>query len=725
MAYKITVYGLVQGVGFRPYVKRIADAMSISGTVRNIAGVVDIQLNADNDMMEAFIKRLYWSMPKGAVIEKIDREVIAEIDTTCFSIIDSEEDNLSELPFVPMDIATCPECIRELMDSRNRRYRHPFISCVACGPRYSIINRTPYDRSNTVMKDFQMCDRCRAEYNAISDNRCYAQTIACPECGPRLFFNGESSNAIESTISALIKGRIVAVKDTGGYHFACDARNASAVARLREIKNREAKPFAVMFDSIDTIEKYAEVSDLELKLLQSPARPIVLLTKILEVGDKVCEKVATIGAMLPQNPVQLLLAQEMDALVMTSGNITSEPIIIDDDTMCKLSEKYDFDILSHDRAILTPLDDSIVRVIIDKVQVIRRARGYVPEPIELGSYATRDMLAYGGDLKACFAIARNGRVILSQYFGDLMDGKVAKQYSCSIVDMLKLYKAKKDVTICDMHPAYASVQLAEQEGEPIKVQHHVAHVMSVAAEHGITGNYTGFAFDGTGFGADGKIWGGEVFSIRDNEIHRSSHLQNITVVGGDNVAKDAKNLLAAYLFAAGINDNSDNEDLIKKAIEHRVNVHETSSMGRLFDAVSALLEVCEYNSYEGECAVMLETLAMRTQEIYPLKLDIENVKGLIRDIYTAKQSGVSTAAIARGFHIAVAQMIITEAEKLGERRILLSGGVFANRLLLEKIYELADSKGFKIYVNERVPMGDGGISLGQIWYVQRGMRLCV
>lgn len=736
MTYSITVCGLVQGVGFRPYVKRLADSMSLKGTVRNQGGIVRVQLICDNDTLEAFTKRLYLSLPKGAVIESLETEILPDTDFDGFKIIDSGGDRACKLPFIPADIATCAECEKELFEPSDRRYLHPFISCAVCGPRYSIIGSIPYDRKNTVMKEFEMCPKCAREYESVSDRRFYAQTLGCHDCGPRIFFNGEERDAAARLAASLADGGIAAIKDIGGYHFACDALNDAAVLRLRQIKLREAKPFAVMFGSVEQIREYAAVSKEEEALLESSARPIVLLDKIKDPAPSVCGGLPTIGAMLPCNPVQLMLMKNFaDPLVMTSGNISGEPIITDDCTAARICKENGMDILCHDRSILTPLDDSVARVLCGRPQLIRRARGYVPEPIDVPEMNADDLMAAGGDLKSAFAFARGGRVIVSQHFGDMADEGVRRAYLEGIRHMSGIYSFAPKKIICDLHPSYFSSKEADKIAEekaleaPETVQHHLAHIMSVAAEHGITGDFTGIAMDGTGFGTDGAIWGGEVFTVSERSAKRRFHLQYTDIAGGENAARDAALLLKSYLIKAGLLQNDADHSLIKSALANGINTFRTSSMGRLFDAVSAMLGICLYNRYEGECAMRLEAAALSAKDSYPLRFEMDfetgeiKFDGLLADIADALCKGVSANEIARGFHMAVVEMFTDIAVFCGNSRLLVSGGVFMNRIICEELMAKCKDAGLELFWNEKVPPGDGGVALGQIAAKAWGVEL--
>lgn len=705
---KYRVTGLVQGIGFRPAVKRLADSLGICGTVKNSGGIVEI--TASGKLLAEFYMGLC-KIPH-AVIDSIAEETVPDADTDEFCIIGSAAGE-SKLPVIPADIAVCDSCISEFEDKNNRRYRHPFISCTACGPRYSIIEALPYDRVNTTMTDYNMCGSCAAEYTDISNIRCHAQTVACNECGPRLEYT-LGGDPLDAAVGTIKSGGIVAVKNVGGFHFACDAKNEAAATRLRVIKGRERKPFAVMFASVGSVREYAEVSDIEESLLLSPARPIVLLKKKRELAPAVCGISDYIGAFLPSDPVQHYLVRECGALVMTSANISGEPIITENEKMGELRRKRGgFEILSHDRRILTPLDDSVCRVIRGRAQMIRRARGYVPLPIEIDVTRNAAVLAAGGDLKASFCLASGGRAYMSQYFGDLEEAEVLRLWKENIKRLCGLLGIKPDISISDMHPGYFSSQYIGGQ----RLQHHFAHIASVMAEHKLKGPALGFVFDGTGYGVDGCVWGGEVIGY-DNSFTRLGGLIYTELLGGDEAAKNSALTCDCFLIAAGLDPRGADKELVKAALDNHINTIRSSSMGRLFDAVSALLDICRYNTYEGESAIMLEAAAARAVEPYPLTLSERDGRwdsaSLIRDIAEAYDCGADRNALALGFHYAIADAVAAAAHRYGEQRIILSGGVFMNRILTELCFDKL--VGFDVYINEKVPTNDGGIALGQAWY---------
>ena len=711
MTKKYTVTGLVQGIGFRPAVKRIADELGIKGTVKNSGGAAEI--TASGKQLAEFFMQIK-NIPH-AEIDNIEAVPAPDEDFDGFRIIGSDSE-AEGVPVIPADIATCERCHAEFDDPSNRRFRHPFISCTACGPRYSIIGKIPYDRCNTVMRDFALCPECGREYIDISDIRCHAQTIACNTCGPRLSYTlpGDPLDEAAKTLKA---GGIAAIKDIGGYHFACDANNADAAERLRRIKGRETKPFAVMFNSVVEIKKYAFVSALEEKTLTSAARPIVLLKKKKDLAAPVCGMSGSIGAFLPCNPVQYELTRRCGALVMTSANLSGQPIVTDNYTIFELREKVGgFEILSHDRDILTPLDDSVCREIAGRIRMIRRARGYVPAPLEIDAELDTAVFAAGGDLKASFCYAKGGRAYMSQYVGDLEDARAYEIWESNAIRLGRLLGIEPEKYISDLHPGYISGRYKDGK----KLQHHYAHMASVMAEHKLSGTALGFIFDGTGYGEDGCIWGGEIIRY-DGSFKRESGLVYTELLGGDESAKNSALTADCFLISAGLEPASGNAALAKAALEKHINTVRSSSMGRLFDAVSAILGISGYNTYEGESALMLELAAERANDAYPLALRMLNghwdSAALIRDIYDAKKAGADVNSIAAGFHRAIANAVCEYVNGQDEKTVILSGGVFANKLLTELCVTGLEGMGCKVYLNEKVPTNDGGIAFGQAWYI--------
>lgn len=812
----ITVTGMVQGVGFRPAVAELAEACEIYGQVKNMGGVVEILAFGEDEAMEKFLHRLSalpGRMDAVKVQDAFERAAdIAMSEEGCtadkaamisqrnifekkFSIVESSVGR-EELRFLPIDFPTCDRCREELFDKKNRRYRYPFISCTACGPRYSIQKAVPYDRDSITMGDFDMCPECECEYQEKGNIRRHAQTIACHNCGPQLKlvvslayneemkenlqepWEGNTEQMLSHAVWALQHDKIVAVKDIGGFHFAFSPMSTIAAKRLREFKSRDKKPFAVMFPNMDSIREYCEVSQKEAELLTGIARPIVLLKKKKDFVPEICGDSDRMGVLLPCNPLQILLLEETGPLVMTSGNRGGEPIIISDEEMQALMAAGCPDLmLTHDREILSPLDDSIYQVNGEYVQLIRRARGLVPEPIELEKKLQEDIFAAGGDLKATFAYGRGKMIYLSQYFGDLVDVRCEKQREQEVKRFGHLLEIEPTQSVGDMHPVYVSAQNVEA-----KVQHHMAHVASVIAEHRLNGTVLGIACDGTGFGCDGTIWGSEFFLYKDSrdknstEMKRVGHFATVKLLGGDASAKEADKTLFSYRMEAkergleagvwerALSDQQKGQlPLQEMAWKQNINTAYSSSMGRIFDAVSALLDICHYNSYEGECAILLEQAAHRGRELLEKcgwnstveagaqtgGLKGQNVlpEELLR-IRIVKENGVWIAdsvkmladlwqlreryqeqknwkeILAYVFHHAVAMAIVFMAESICEEynqrqqenrceQIALSGGSFINRILLQEVAAGLKEKGKSVYTNEKVPCGDGGIALGQ------------
>ena len=788
MTYKIMVSGLVQGIGFRPFVAELAEAMGFAGQVKNLGGIVEIIVAGEKKAVDEFIQRLRCAGESGELpgcrIDSLDVEEVAdyEKDRDKFHIVESDNGREAKR-FLPVDLPTCDRCIAEMHDPKNRRYRYPFISCTACGPRFSIQKAVPYDRETITMDDFQMCEACETEYTEKGNIRRHAQTIACKDCGPKLRYieiqdtyikDGKATHdflqiadeqqAISEAVHALLQGKIGAVKDIGGYHFAFMPTNSQAASRLREFKNRDKKPFAVMFLNLNEVRKYCEVSEKEAALLSSSARPIVLLKKKKDFVPEICGESDRIGALLPCNPLQILLLEETGPLVMTSGNRGGEPIIISEEEMvAHLGNGIDF-MLTHDREILTPLDDSIYQVneLEDRtvVQLIRRARGLAPELIRLQRNLSKDAFAAGGDLKAVFALGREDLVYLSQYFGDLEDVRCAESREAGIRHMTELLQIAPEVTAGDLHPAYFSTQNTQ-----MKIQHHHAHVASVMAEHGLEGKVLGVACDGTGYGTDGTIWGSEFLLCEEDKMSRVGHFSAVKLVGGDASAKQADMTFYSYMLEAKaqgyevddffedcgkacLDTNGDSHEAVQQkyklqemAWKQNINTAYSTSMGRLFDAAAALLDICHYNSYEGECAIKLEQAAhvgkqeldnmsqadvQRMQDV--VCMDCVEIDGawqansvkMLVDLSRLKHQ-YSKEVLAYLFHHAVANAIVDMCEKIceeiGVNQIALSGGTFINRILLSKVMKGLSTNGKHVHINEKVPCGDGGIALGQMYLI--------
>jgi len=739
MTVTITVLGIVQGVGYRPFVARLAKELSITGTVLNSGGIVRILANGTKEAMDIFIHRLKSQQPCGADVIQIQSERAPEQQFSDFKIIASTQ-SAQETPLIPPDLPMCETCRQELYDPKNRRYRYPFISCVACGPRYSIINTLPYDRATTTMDDFPMCEQCEHEYSG-DDRRQHAQTISCHDCGPQLILQlhdvtYRADDALNRAIELFREGAVLAIKGIGGYQFACSPTNERSVERLRLLKRREKKPFAVMFPTMDMLKEHCVVGKEEENLLLSTARPIILLHKKKnEFCSVVSGESRFLGAFLAYTPLHQLLTDACGALIMTSGNLTAEPIIIQDREMLKLQSPYLDGVLYSLRRIVTPLDDSVARVVCGKPQVIRRSRGYVPLPVLLRQSTQKAVLAMGGDLKSSFCLYQHDRAYLSQYFGDMESYAVSKVYQENLQRMRSILGITPDIIACDLHPNYLSSHMAEklallENKKLIHIQHHHAHAASVMAEHDLQ-SCIGVAFDGTGYGTDGAVWGGEFLLCKGAEYARRAHLSYVTLCGGDAASKNAVLTANCYLYAIGKTIEDSEFATVQAAIKHQINTQQSASMGRLFDAVGALIKLKTENSYEGECAIALENAAAKAQENgvvpYPLHFSIEydefetiiDQTGIFKDICAAVENGGTREAIALGFHQAIAEMVLEVCVdirlKSGENTVTLSGGVFSNLLLIQDCTARLQKAGFQVYLNSAVPTNDGGICLGQAW----------
>lgn len=774
MTIKIRVKGAVQGVGFRPFIAEIATKYGISGHVKNIGAAVDILAIGGKKELDSFIHSIETDYPAGAFILELASEEITGFDESSiqgFEIVASDElDFSSELPVFLPDIGICDDCMSEMLDKKDRRYRYPLISCAVCGPRISILNKLPYDRDTTTMIDFEMCSECDSEYRI--GRRRHAQTISCHSCGPQYIF-AESSKAADDGTEYLKEeavakaadivrnGGIIGLKGISGYQLVCLPTQEPAAA-LRELKGREKKPFAVMFSDVDNIKEYCYVNEQEKDLLTSSARPIVLLQKKKDFPEAVCRESRYIGAFLPSAGIHRLLVDELGPLIVTSANKSDSPMIYSDkdffDTF--LNEKEELrtgGVLYHKRKINIAQDDSVLCVIRTSkgysTQFIRRARGYFPLPILLKNEAKPDegsdnpsVLAMGADLKNTFAFAKKDKVILSQHIGDLADADVYDNMQKLIPYYDGIFRAGFNRIVCDKHPGYFSglhagrlcAEYGIKDSNLIRVQHHHGHILSVMAEHGLTSTI-GISFDGTGFGDDGNIWGGEYFYLRGTDVKRLGHMSYIKLCGGDRAPKKADLVRDCYRlevrsrFGEGIGSEADNiPDIIKSAIAGDINTFTTSSVGRLFDAVSSLLGICDYNSYEGECATLLEKEAWKYTGIDRPEFELKVYRGedgsiltdqadLFRQIEECKNEGkYDTVLCAYSFHVALVSAIKNVcdmiSEETGEKKICLSGGVFMNRLLLTKTINLLSVSGYEVYWNRQVPANDAGISLGQAYY---------
>ena len=729
------VEGTVQGVGFRPYVYRLAGELGVAGHVLNDARGVVVEVEAPPETVQRFLARLPLEAPPLATVERVTSEPLEELGELGFSIRESPAGG-EPLAAVTPDSATCPDCLAELFDPGDRRFRYPFVNCTNCGPRFTIVRDVPYDRPNTTMAGFEMCSACRREYDDPADRRFHAQPNACPECGPRVRLVGAcTAEPVAAAAQSLLAGAIVAVKGIGGYHLACRADDHDAVARLRRSKHREEKPFALMAPSVAVARELVELGAPEEELLTSRARPIVLAPRRAEaaVASEVAPRSAELGVMLPYSPLHHLLAADTaTTLVLTSGNVSDEPIAFEDeDATGRLSEIADL-FLVHDRPIETRTDDSVVRVVADRPLLLRRSRGYVPRALRLPVDAGRHLLACGAELKNTFAVAKGSTAWVGHHVGDLKNYETLRSFAAGIDHFQRLYEVAPEAVAHDLHPDYLSTRHAlELPVEAIGVQHHHAHLAACLAEHGETASAVGAIFDGTGYGADGTVWGGELLFGDLLDFERVGLLAPVRMPGGEAAIRQPWRMACAWLDAPpqaplpGLADPtawSQVADLASSGVASPL----TTSAGRLFDAVAALCGVRSEVSYEGQAAVELEALLDPAEDgalPLPLRDDggapiVLDARPTVREIVAQRRRGVPVAAISARFHNALAAATAEACARAAGRcdtgTVVLSGGVFQNRRLLERTGELLRAAGLRVLVPEALPPNDGGIAYGQL-----------
>lgn len=740
---KIKVFGVVQGVGFRPFVRNLAVKYGIIGSVCNKGPYVDIEAQGGEQLLAAFLHDLKKRRPARAEIRKIETESREIKEYSGFEIIESKASDGEVFP--SPDIAICDDCARELFDKTDRRYLHPFINCTACGPRLTILTSMPYDRVRTSMSEFEMCPDCREEYKNPKNRRFHAQPVCCNSCGPTLkLLKAPENLKFESPVSAVRKvimsGGIAAVKGIGGFHLCCDAKNTDAANRLRRLKNRPSKPFAVMAKDINTAKRETFVDSTSAKILQSPQKPILLLEK--KDSGQICPEVApdnpNLGLMLPYAPVQLMIfnytdGQDFtDCLVMTSGNVSGEPICSDDEEAYEeLSPLCDI-ILSNNRDILLRADDSVMSVYKDKEYMIRRSRGFAPLPFNFIKKVKTPIFAAGGELKNVFGLTNADKFYLSAHIGDLSGEKSLSVLEDSYTKMKKLLRIEPEAAVCDLHPGYNSSAFAKSLELPvIEVQHHFAHIASCMVENRLDGEVIGVAFDGTGYGNDGTIWGGEFIKASYTGFERLGSISPFKLAGGDAAARncwrpaigvlvEAFGEQAAKEYARKLRFCSEKELSVQiNLIRNQINCVTTTSAGRLFDAVSAILGLCSENTYEGEGAVKVESAAKRYAKgcNKAVSLPDTSTNDIIKILAEQVTQGKDADMLAYSFHCALAKLILNTckmcSDKTGLDRVALSGGVFSNSLLLSLSEKLLKENGFKVFIHSLSPCNDGGIALGQ------------
>jgi hydrogenase maturation protein HypF len=801
MRLKIVSHGAVQGVGFRPFVYRLATEMKLQGWISNSAQGVFIEVEGAKEVLDRFLLRLQKEIPPRAFIQSLEFSFLDPIGFKKFEIRESDTTGAKTTIILP-DIATCPDCLEEIFSPSNRRYLYPFTNCTNCGPRFSIIETLPYDRPNTSMKKFGMCPECRTEYENPLDRRFHAQPNACPTCGPQLQLWDTSGkkltdrhDALLQAASAIEAGKIVAVKGIGGFHLMTDARNDEAINRLRERKHREEKPFALMFPSLEDVKKECEVDKLEERLLLSPESPIVLLSRIQStvrqrrirlwrrdrrqnennenkigtsnfylpssISTSVAPNNPYLGCMLPYSPLHhILMGQLGFPVVATSGNLSDEPICTDEyEALERLHEIADV-YLVHNRPIVRHVDDSIVRVMMGRELVVRRARGYAPLPITVKTQHVVSLLAVGAHLKNTIALTSDSNVFISQHIGDLETKESLDAFHCVVTDFQTMYNCKPEYIVCDLHPDYLSSKFARSTGIPlIEVQHHDAHVASCMAENQLEGEVLGVSWDGTGYGLDGTIWGGEFLLTIKTSFERVATFRPFRLPGGEKAIKEPRRTALGMLYELFGDEVFRRQDLptlhaftpaelelINQMLIKEVNAPITTSVGRIFDAVASLIGLQQRVNYEGQAAMELEflTAQSKTKESYTFtiddgrmliekpiaKLENENQKSLniidwspfISGILEDVRHNTTSPIIAAKFHNTLVEIIIAVAKKIGQPRVVLSGGCFQNRYLTERAVKRLQEEEFRPYWHQRVPPNDGGIALGQVYAALRSQN---
>lgn len=742
IAKKIVVKGIVQGVGFRPFIYKNATKNNLKGFVNNTSKGVFVEVEGYEEDITSFIKEIREKPPvlsKITDIKIIDKEIEGYTD---FKIIESVEEE-EAITLLSPDIATCDDCLADISDVNNRRYRYPFTNCTNCGPRFSITKKVPYDRGNTTMDVFQMCSECREEYTEPLNRRFHAQPNGCSKCGPRVYICNKEGNEIISNdpikdIAKEIKnGKIVAIKGIGGFNLACDAKNKEVINELRKRKKRPRKPLGVMMRDVETAKKYCNVNEMEERILLGNKKPILLLDKkrnSLLPKELTNYQNGKLGVMLPYTPVHhILFSEDIEILVMTSANISGEPMVYKNhEVIEKLKGIADF-YLMNNRHIYIPIDDSVSRVILGKERVLRNARGYAPKSMEIKDMAYS--IALGANSNNTFAIANNENIFFSNYIGDLANYNTWQHYINSLEHMKGIYKIDPKSYFYDLHPNfYQNELLKEIKTKKIGIQHHHAHIVACMAEHSLEEEVIGIAFDGTGYGIDGKLWGGEFFICDKERFKRLAHLNYVALPGGEGAIREPWKIAISYLYDIFKEDyaayvpkhlQEKKHQIITEIIKKDINSPKASSIGRLFDAVAALLGFDAKITFQGEAAIDLENLCCRDdQSFYQYNISLEDgiyiidCKPLIKSVVIEVIDGIDKELIARRFHNTIIKFTIELCEILRKEynlsSVVLSGGVFQNEILLINIYKELIKRDFKVYIHEQIPANDEGISIGQM-----------
>ena len=720
MRYKYLIEGIVQGVGFRPTVYKIAKNLNLKGFVLNAGSGVIIEIEGENK--DKFIENLKTNLPPLAKIDKITLTKLDLKNYKTFEIKDSL--NTSKTTFISPDKAVCEDCLKEMFDKNNKRYLYPFINCTNCGPRYTIIENIPYDRENTSMRVFEMCEDCQKEYTNPLDRRYHAEPISCYKCGPEIRVEsgewGVEKEEIKKVAKFLKEGKIGAIKGLGGFHLVCDATNEKAIQTLRQRKNRPYKPFGLMFKNIDEVKKYCEITEFEEKQITSIEKPIVVVKKKKELKG-IADNIDRYGVFLPYTPIHYLLFEYIDfPIVATSANISNEPIIRDfNELKTKLNNVVDF-ILDYNREIINSCDDSVITCFDDKILTYRLARGYAPKSFNLNKKIKPKILALGANQKNTISLSFDDKVILSPHIGDLLTIDSIEYFDRTINLFKRIYSFEPDILIGDLHPEYESTKWAKNQNLPFyQIQHHYVHILSAMLEHNLKGNFLAFSFDGTGYGDDGNIWGGEVFIANEKGYKRIYHFKYFSLVGGEKGIKNPS-LMAVNLLKnidTNLAQNYKEYNLVKNL---KNNFLQTSSIGRIFDIVAFLGRFIDKNEYEGYSGMRIEKyynklrvkngeLRMESGELYEIENNEINIDKLIK--FVAQNKG-NLELISTTFLNTLASIII-EISKKFDLDIILSGGVFQNKTLMQIILKNIDKK---VYFNQTTPINDGGISLGQVYW---------
>ena len=745
---KIIIHGIVQGVGFRPYIHKLVQKYHLAGWVCNSNQGVEMEIEGEENNINIFLENFKDNLPPLAIVENIKVKKLPWLGYANFKIKESNNNHAHPIILMPPDVSVCEDCLRELDNPADRRYHYPFINCTNCGPRFTIIEDMPYDRGKTTMKNFPMCPACNAEYKDINNRRYHAQPNACPVCGPEVYlYEGSKKIVTKDPIgeaqTRLIKGQIGAIKGLGGFHLACDASNYSAVLRLREVKQRDEKPFAVMVENRDRLQTFCHLSEYARKYLESKEKPIVILKKKKDnyLSPEIAPGNDCIGVMLPYTPLHFLLLQKSNlVLVMTSANFSDEPIMIQDEEALKnLSHQVDF-LLIHNRAIHNRCDDSVLKVSYNRPIFIRRSRGYAPFPIVLPKNS-KQILAVGPEQKNTVCFTRDHYAFPSQHLGDLKNKDSFEAYQEAVKRLSRVFQFNPEMIACDLHPDYLSTSYAEQVAQKtglplLRIQHHHAHIASCMAENQLTEKVIGIAFDGTGLGEDNHIWGGEFLVANLRDYRRVGHLKYQTMPGGEQAIRQPWRMAYSYLYSIlGEKIVHSNLELIKRRtskelyllnqmMDKRINSPFTSSCGRLFDAIAALINLRDEVNFEGQAAVELEAMCQsKYRDHYSYSIEEEtatwivNTEAMFFQIIHEMERHENMEKIATKFHNTIADLTLSMCVKMRNKYninlVVLSGGVFQNSFLLNRTIGELKEENFKIYIHQKMPPNDACISLGQ------------